>query len=264
MAIDIQSTSHKTAMLGIFAALHFVITIMPYSVALGTTGSNISMGIISAPIIGLLLGPYLGALAVLIGAFLGVTVNTSVAVMGPLTPFATATGALAAGLLTSRREKQVIPIMVIGMIAYILSPIGLMSLPFLWLHVIALSSLMILVLPKVLTKYRAALDDPSDFTRHTCAITILAFIATMTNHIIGSSIAAFYFVYVFESDPISMAGIFLVIAVVYPIERLGATAIITVVSVAILRSIQRSDIFVSSDEKQDAHGPRFRSLELTD
>ncbi|MHA1770232.1 MAG: hypothetical protein ACTSYL_01755 [Candidatus Thorarchaeota archaeon] len=260
MALRMNSLASQTALVGIFAAFHVVVTIMPFSVALGTQGS-ISMGIVSAPIIGFLLGPYLGTIAVLIGAFLGITLNPTVAVMGLLTPIATSMGAFAAGALTTGREKFVLPVFIAGMIMYIASPIGLASLGFLWLHVITLALLSLYQVPLVSTRVRAAIEMPDNFLQQVGAVGLVAFMATMTNHIVGSTIAAFYFVYIGGSPAGPMAGIFLVIAFVYPLERAVATILITLITTSVLKAIQSGNLFKTT-EQSSTENTQFRALDL--
>lgn len=255
-----NSVAYRTALVGLFAAFHVVVTVMPFSVALGTQAS-ISMGIVSAPIIGFLLGPYLGTVAVLIGAFLGITLNPTVAVMGPLTPIATSMGAFAAGALSTGREKFVLPVFIVGMLMYIASPIGLASLGFLWLHVITLALLVIYSVPSISTKARTAIETPDSFLQQVGAIGLVAFMATMTNHIIGSSIAAFYFVYIGGSPAGPMAGIFLIIAFVYPIERAVATILITLVTTSVLKAVQSGNLFKIT-EQTSTENTQFQVLDL--
>ncbi len=260
MAIRFESLAHQTALVGIFAAFHVVVTIMPFSVALGTT-ANISMGIISAPIIGFLLGPYLGTIAVLIGSLLGITMNTSVAVMGPFTPIATASGAFAAGALTTDREKWVLPLFLVGIIAFVLSPVGLTALAFLWLHIIALAMLSIYLVPRVSAMIKGAIETPSSFLQLLGAVGFVAFLATMTNHIVGSSIAVFYFIYVLHAPVNVMSDVFFVLAFVYPIERAVATIIITLVTASVLRAIQSGSILTTSKERR-TETPKFMALDF--
>jgi hypothetical protein len=92
-----QSKTYSWALTGIFSAIHFDITIIPFSLAIGVQGV-ISLGMISGPLVGFLLGPFYGTIAVLIGSILAMFANPLLAVLGPFTPIATASGALAAGL----------------------------------------------------------------------------------------------------------------------------------------------------------------------
>ncbi|MBE0526428.1 MAG: hypothetical protein IH631_05760, partial [Candidatus Thorarchaeota archaeon] len=79
-----RSISYPWALTGIFGAVHFVITLIPFNIALGG-GGEISFGLVSAPIIGFLLGPFFGVISVLIGSLLAIFINPGIAILGPLT-----------------------------------------------------------------------------------------------------------------------------------------------------------------------------------
>ncbi len=67
-----SQTSQRTkqiALLAIFSALYIVLRFIPFSLLIGATGGYLSFSDFLAPIIGILLGPYLGGLTVLIGNF---------------------------------------------------------------------------------------------------------------------------------------------------------------------------------------------------
>jgi len=56
-SMNLRLGVREMALLGIFTALHLVITLIPYSISLGG-GAAISFGLVSAPILGFLLGPF--------------------------------------------------------------------------------------------------------------------------------------------------------------------------------------------------------------
>ncbi|MFW9843899.1 MAG: hypothetical protein ACFFEV_04935, partial [Candidatus Thorarchaeota archaeon] len=96
-----SSKAYPWALTGIFAAVHLVITLIPFSLSVGG-GGEISYGLVSAPIIGFLLGPFFGVLAVVIGSLIAMSINPLIAILGPLTVLATAAGAYAAGAMRTR------------------------------------------------------------------------------------------------------------------------------------------------------------------
>jgi hypothetical protein len=61
-------TSRNVALTAIFAALYYVISYLPGIPAIGVPGVNIQLGACVASVFGLVLGPYLGALAAFVGA----------------------------------------------------------------------------------------------------------------------------------------------------------------------------------------------------
>ena len=65
-----KSVAYPWALTGIFGAFHLVLTFIPYSV-LGMGGGFLTWGMVSAPIVGFLLGPFYGTIAVLAGSLIG-------------------------------------------------------------------------------------------------------------------------------------------------------------------------------------------------
>ncbi len=229
MASFTRSVAYPWALTGVFGAIHLVVTIIPYSMAIGG-GGVISCGLVSGAIIGFLLGPFFGTIAVLIGSFAGGFVNPSIAIFGLLTPLAPATGAFVAGSFRVRGSRMkpvalVLFVYILGLCLFILSPIGSLALGFLWLHIIAALLVLLFLVPGLGRQLSEALnlesvpEQPLSFF----AIWLVSFIAVMADHLVGSTIAA----YIFSAGlgPEALALLFMAIAFVYPWERLLASVI---------------------------------------
>ncbi|MCF2136144.1 MAG: hypothetical protein K9W43_02800 [Candidatus Thorarchaeota archaeon] len=238
-----RSATEKWSFIGIFAAIQVVATIMPYSVAIGAEGT-ISIGLITAPLIGILLGPYAGTIAVGIGSLLGIWVSPLSGIMGIFTPLATISGAFVAGAIRSGKGLYVPLIYFAGVIGFLFSPIGSLAYSYLWLHIVTLYLLILLVSPTVTDFFKTTFDKAEDSYRLVIAVAFTCFFAVMTDHIVGSTIAAFYFNIVYNMAPNVLASIFIGVALVYPIERIIATVILTFVVIGVLKAIQQ---FVSLD-----------------
>ena len=224
---------------------------MPFTVTIGTEGT-ISIGLLTAPLIGVLLGPISGVLAVLIGSLLGIMMNTASGVMGFFTPIATISGAFAAGMIRTGKGYGVIPVFIIGILAFLLSPIGTLAYGYIWLHLITLVLIVPLAIPSVSQFFERAFNLEIQTGMQIIAIAVVCFIAVMTDHIIGSSIAAYYFVIVYFMTPESLAPIFVAVSFVYPIERIVATAILTVVVLGVLRGIHTTSLVQQVEEPESA------------
>ena len=61
-------TTKQIALAAVFAALHAVLGLLPYTITIGVSG-QITLGVIGGPLIGIVLGPFLGGFAVLFGLF---------------------------------------------------------------------------------------------------------------------------------------------------------------------------------------------------
>jgi hypothetical protein len=221
-----------------------VVTIIPYSMAIGG-GGVISFGLVSGAIIGFLLGPFFGTIAVLIGSLAGGFVNPSIALFGLLTPLAPATGAFVAGSFRVRgpRIKSVAPVLVVYILAlclFILGPIGSYAPGFLWLHLIACLLVLLFIVPGVGRQLSEALNIESipEQPLSRFAIWLVSFIAVMADHLVGSTIAT----YVFSAgmDPEALALLFMGVAFIYPWERLFASVITAAVLYAASTSLAKT------------------------
>jgi hypothetical protein len=237
-----RSIAYSWALTGIFAAFHFVTSMLPYSV-LGTGGGFLSWGMISAPIVGFLLGPFFGTISILIGSILNVLVFNPGEILGPvILTLAPASGALAAGLLRANKPLGVIAIYLIGFIVFLVGPVGLIAYPYLWLHAITL----LLIFPFVVPRTRRLLLRGLHFTKEgnpvitLFSVWLMSFIALIADNLIGGAIGTYYFVYILLFDPTALATVYIGIALVYPIERIIASAIVTVVALAVGYALARS------------------------
>jgi len=230
-----RSVAYPWALTGIFAAFHFVTSMLPYSV-LGTGGGFLSWGMISAPIVGFLLGPFFGTISILIGSILNVLVFNPGEILGPvILTLAPASGAFAAGLLRSNKPVGVIVIYLIGFIVFLIGPVGLLAYPYLWLHAITF----LLVFPFIVPKTRSLLLRGLHFGKEgnpvitVFSVWLMSFIALIADNLIGGAIGTYYFVYILLFDPAGLAAIYMGIALVYPVERIIASVIVAGVALAV-------------------------------
>ncbi|MFW9956499.1 MAG: hypothetical protein ACFFCT_00390 [Candidatus Odinarchaeota archaeon] len=237
-----RSVAYPWALTGIFAAFHFVTSMLPYSV-LGTGGGFLSWGMISAPIVGFLLGPFFGTISILIGSILNVIVFNPGEILGPVVlTLAPASGALAAGLLRANKPVGVVAIYLIGLVVFLIGPIGLHAYPYLWLHTISLLLVFLFIIPQA----RRFLLKGLHFKKEgSPAITVfsvwlMAFIALLADNLIGGAIGTYYFAYILLFDIPGLASVYMGIALVYPVERIIASIIVAGVALAVGHVLAKS------------------------
>ena len=229
-----RSGAYPWALTGIFAAVHLVITLIPFSLSVSGTGA-ISFGMISASIVGYLLGPFFGTISVLIGSYLGIFINTEIALLGIATPIATAAGALAAGLLRVRKPIFIPIIYVAAMILYLISPIGLLVPELLWFHVIVFILSFLFLVPKISESIFDELEMKKTITAR--ALFLFALVAVTLDQIVGSAIGTYYLVFVAGFD-VSLVSTWYVAAVfIYPVERILGSIIIVFILKALVESL---------------------------
>lgn len=236
----IRSNAYPWALTGIFAAVQLVLTVFPFSFAIGG-GGFLTLGLVGAPIIGFLLGPFFGTVSVVIGSFLGVMINVAAHPLAWFTPIAPAAGALVAGSLRVRKAIVAPILFIVGIAAFLASPIALLALTFLWFHVIALVLAILFMIPPLKSKLAEGLELSPDVgpAWGVLSIWMLCLIAVLADQLIGSAIGAFYFLTVGLDVP-TLAGIYTAVLLIYPIERVLASVIAAIILVAVARFLAKT------------------------
>ncbi len=235
-----RSIAYPWALTGIFGAVHLIITLIPYNLSVG--GGEISFGLVSAPIIGFLLGPFFGVIAVLIGSLLALFINPFIAIIGPFTVIATAAGAFAAGALRTRIRISIPIIFLLAMAVYLISPIGVLVPAFIWFHFIAFLCSLLFVFPNISTRLVKPLNLVSDTGRGVRFVSIWLFslIAVTLDQVVGSAIGGWYFV-LLGADPAFMAGFFELVILLYAFERLVGSILVAVIVFALVEGLSKTD-----------------------
>lgn len=236
-----NSKAYPWALTGVFAALHLVITLIPFSLAVG--GGEISFGLISAPIVGFLLGPIFGTIAVIIGSIIAMFIDVQIAVIGPFTVLATAAGAFSAGMIRSRKVAIIPLLYLLAIPAFLLSPVGLLIPEFVWFHFIVLLLSFIFLIPKVSTKLLDAMElsNNANYAYGIFAIWLLSIVSVTLDQLVGSAMGGYYFV-ALGADAGFIAGFFSIVLFIYPIERLIGSLIVTVVLFALGKALVHSNL----------------------
>ena len=215
------------AVIAVFAALHAVLSSLPYTITIGVGGGSITLGIITAPLIGIILGPISGGVAVTIGSIIGMFINPSGAIFGLLSFLPPTFGAFSAGF-SFKKMGYVSAAMILGSILIFYSnPNGMEASLYPFLHIIAL----ILGLA-FSTRLAIWSTDGSKIEKLGIGIPIAAFIGTLTDHILGSAFA----IWIFNLP----APVWNTIIFVYPIERIVAVIITTAIAIPLYYSLKRS------------------------
>jgi len=222
-------TPKGIALIAVFAALHTVLSSLPYTITIGVSGS-ITLGVVSAPLLGILLGPISGGVATMIGSIIAMFTNPAGAFMGAASFIPATVGAISTGFVIKKRGYISAALLAVGILAFYLQPSAGQLLEYPFMHIIALIIALIF-------STKLAMWDPelSDLTKLSLAIPIAAFVGTLTDHITGSSIAA----WMFDLGP----EVFSPVLFVYPIERIVAVIIAAAIAIPLYYSLKRSGIF---------------------
>ncbi|MGY5863948.1 MAG: hypothetical protein RTV41_05055 [Candidatus Thorarchaeota archaeon] len=239
-----RSVAYPWALTGIFGAFHLVLTFLPFTV-LGMGGGFLTWGMISAAIVGFLLGPFYGTVAVLVGSFIGTGVFNLGGILGPIVPvLAPTVGAFAAGALRTGRIRELFIVFLIATVAFVIGPIGIPAFMFIWLHLITLVVIGILLIPKLTNRLKEAVtfEKGRNLKLMPIAIVLFSFISLMTDHIVGNTTSVFYFHYILAMDVPTLVGFWLPITFVYPLERLLAAGILALIVILTSEAIVQAGL----------------------
>jgi hypothetical protein len=210
----------QIALLTVFTALYVVLRFVPFSMIIGPTGGFLSLSDFLAPIIGILLGPYLGGASVIIGNLSALAMGRHMMFFG-LDFVPDLTAVFATGFLTQKKRSSwaiVVALNAALLALFVLNPLTtnfLFSIPFTWLHIVAF-----IVLLSPLSLMAAKWLDTLDMRKITIGIVILVFIAVMMQHLAGNVLYEVVLnqithVYGAEVYPAMWTAVFFV----FPIER---------------------------------------------
>lgn len=222
-------TTKGIALIAVFAAFHTVLSSLPYTIAIGVSGS-ITLGVISAPLVGIILGPVSGGLAVLIGSIIGMFINPAGAIFGALSFLPATIGAFSAGFTITKRGYISATMILAALLLFLIHPFGQEAIAYPFLHILAMFIALVFS-----TRLAVWSTDMSNLKKLSIGIPISAFVGTLTDHIFGSSLA----IWTFDLP----AAVWNSIIFIYPIERIVAVIITSAIAIPLYYSLKKSGIF---------------------
>ncbi len=176
----------KIALLTIFTALYIVLRFIPFSMIIGPSGGYLSLSDFLAPIIGIILGPYLGGASVVIGNLSAIALGRNMMFFG-LDFLPDLMAVVATGFLTQQKRSSwaiVVGINAALLAIFMLNPLTtnfVYSIPFAWLHIVAF---ILLLTP--LSLLAAKWIYTMNAKKVTAGIIILVLIGVMMQHLAGN------------------------------------------------------------------------------
>lgn len=223
-------TTKGIALIAVFAALHAVLSSLPYSIAIGVGGGSITLGVISAPLVGILLGPISGGISVLIGSVIGMFLNPAGAIFGAISFLPATIGAFSAGFTITKKGYISAVMILIPLMLFYVHPLGNQAMIYPFMHIIA-----VFVALAFSTKLAVWSTEMSNIKKLGVGIPVAAFVGTLTDHITGSTLA----LWIFDLP----SEIWNSIIFIYPIERIVAVIITTAIALPLYYSLRKSGIF---------------------
>ena len=243
--LNTLSKTKTIATIAVFSALYAAIRPIPLGPMIGLSAS-FSVSDALAPLYGIILGPYIGGLSVIIGTFIGMALGKAPVFLG-LDFVPALVNAVALGFLT---RKKWLPVVILNaglLIAFILEPMTSLfisipvgdtavSVPFVWLHIVAFA---LLISPLTLKSVQWIQTLKAGYL--TAGVAILSFIGTMMQHLAGNLV--FEIVLGQPIGGISLEGfrgIWAIAFFAYPVERTVLVIISVIVGVPLVRILKKS------------------------
>jgi hypothetical protein len=242
----ISTRTKILAAIAVFAALYAVLRAIPTVPMIGAEGAKFSASDVVAPLYGIILGPYVGGVSVIIGTFVGMALGKPPVFLG-LDFLPAFVNAVALGFLVRRKWVPVIALNAVLLLVFLTYPLtsafvnipfgdGAAVFPFFWLHLTAFA-----VLVSPLGRRAGQWVSTLKPTRLTAGLVVLAFVGTMMQHLTGNilyeTILAQPIGYI---PPSSFPGIWTGIFLLYPFERLALIILAVVVGVPLVRVLKKS------------------------
>jgi hypothetical protein len=237
-----------------FAAVYGLLRLMPIFMMIGGSGRAFSTTEFVAPLLGIVLGPYVGSIAGVIGTFLGIMLTGRMNFFG-LDFLPIMMNAAVLGLLMQRRRIPAIALYSVLIVLFFAHPstshlvavsfLGRsVAIPFIWLHIIT----WILLVSPLSIKSVEWISGASEKKRVTAAC-ILSLIGTTAQQLTGTLLFASMAVPLMGMTPKALEATWAAVFYTYPIERLAIILpAATVVTAAVARTLQSTRLFKMTNQ----------------
>lgn len=238
--------SRVVASVAVFAVLYAVLRLIPTFPMIGVSGAVFSLSDMIAPIYGVILGPLIGPLSVILGTFLAIALGKPVTFL--YLDFLPATlNALVVGMILHRRFAPAIALNIILLAIFLANPLTTIfvnvnlpnqsiALPFHWMHYAALVALI-----SPLSRRAAEWVRGTSAANLAKGLAVLTFIGTMLQHSTGGILFEVILgQYLGVVKPEAYPFIWNTVFYIYPVERVVLIILATVVGTPIVRNLKAS------------------------
>lgn len=254
-------------LVSLFTAIYAVFRYFPTFPMIGLSGTSFRAGDFVAPVIAILLGPWLAVPCI----FFGTVIDYAFAapVFAGLDFLPATVGAIIAGLISRGRVGWAVAFYAVLLSFFVALPLSAFwirtvwgfSVPFVWLHIIALA---ILISPLGLKASKWIRSSNGAALVLGVGVTILA--ATMAQHVTGGILFELILFPVIHVTTLSRATFFWsFIFYLYPIERLVITIVATTFVVAFIQAVRSSrleGILGGTSSSPTSSGPTLEGRRL--
>lgn len=235
-----NSISRRLAIVGLFTAVYTVFRYIPTFPMYGLSGTSFRTSDFLAPLLGILLGPWLALPCVIIGTAINYAAAPPVFLGLDFLPACIA--AIIAGLITSGQTKYALGLYAALLAFFLVLPLssfwiqtpGGYQVPYTWLHIAAL---IVLVSPIGLSAYKWTRTSIGGAL--VVGVLVTVFSATMAQHLAGGIL---YELIVFPISNITTPArayfVWSFLFYLYPVERFIITVVATIFGVSVIRALR--------------------------
>lgn len=252
MSIKKTMTARDIALTICFAALYAVFGFIAISPIIGLPGRAVTAAAITAPVVGIILGPYLGMLSTIFGGAIGFFAG----IFSPPSFFSGIVASTMAGMLYQGRRS-------LGVFVYFsllflfafypfVGPVWLFPLS-LWFQV---AGLLILISPLQSMAVRD-MRKPTSNAKLTLAFFVTCLTSTLAGQIAGSLVFEVLAWPVFVADVSVWRLNWIILSWLYPVERVTISLAATFVGVALFRVLKRTNLAYWSGPQGNEESEEF-------
>lgn len=232
--MNFSLSTREIALTACFAALYMIFSSWNLFPIIGAEGKWINASVVMAPLFGIILGPYLGVLAITIGGVAG-AFSQPIGPFGPLSFIPHAAAAFCSGMITGRRQK--VCVVTYALLLFLFTFFPVVGPIWLWPFMIWLDLIGFIILASPLqSKAISAINETSDSLGLIFGLATTCLTATLFGHVVGNILfEAIYWNSSIEFWRTTWQGLTLV----YPIERGLMTLIATVVGTPMQKTLEK-------------------------
>lgn len=230
-------SARDVTLLTSFTALYVVLYALPVFPIIGLPGAAIPAADIMAPITGILIGPFLGALSAILGGLISFFIGR----FSIVSIFAISVTALYSGLLYTGKRKICIYLYILLLMTFGAYPhIGPFWLypPLTWFQIIVLLILLSPLSSIAIERARTLIGYRRDFPH----LFTMFLVSTMAGQIAGSLAFETIFWPAFIGEIEAWRGIWRAVMWVYPIERIIISLLATIIGIPLFRALKSAKL----------------------
>jgi len=224
------------ALMCVFAAVYSVLSAVSLFPVIGAVGRFITLAAVMAPLIGMMLGPYVGAAAVSIGGLIGWSI-TQTGAFGFLSFVPGASTALCSGLLYNGKRSPSLALYVMLFLPMAFYPtIGSVWLYpyYLWFQLIGL----IVLASPLSSRARKSMRNPGHLSKLGFGVGVISFATTLFGQIVGTLMFEVMYWPLLIPQIEAWRTNWQMVTFTYPVERAIITLIAAVIGTPLIKALR--------------------------